>query len=387
MRYLFPQLRRCRNRPVPNASGTTASQQPVDPTSSFRRRSYTGLAANCAVQRMEGSFQRQLINVLNKTRRREAKGPEDKVYSLYGVLTSLGLDMHIPKEKVPFEYAYLDFTKRIINWQESLGILLEAGVPPAAGGSPLRNTPSWVPDWRWPLDRISLQTCVAAKDSSPHFSLSNSELEIHTKGIFVDALNSITSIPVNLTDLLENESTDILATCMMYGTSAFAGWIRDVVQLQRLAAGPSPEDAIFEVLHSNTDPNLYNSEQLRDAFRRWHQMVTADWSALDVTYPMDWQIAVNVANDDVVYPYHRRLLKSMTGRKLLITKQGCIGAGPWDMRTGDVVALIAGFGLPMILRENGEQGYLVVGAAHIHGLMKGEAWPSEMGDLEEIVLL
>jgi hypothetical protein len=98
-------------------------------------------------------------------------------------------------------------------------------------------------------------------------------------------------------------------------------------------------------------------------------------------------MANNVANDEVVYRYYRRLLKSTAGRKLFTTTQGHIGTGPRGMEMGDVVVLIAGLELPMIVRGTGEQGYIVVGASHIHRVMEGDVWPSDEGELREIVLV
>ena len=99
------------------------------------------------------------------------------------------------------------------------------------------------------------------------------------------------------------------------------------------------------------------------------------------------QIAFNVANDEVMYRYYRCLLKSMAGRILFTTKQGYIGTGPRGTKMGDVVVLIAGLGILMVVRGNKEQGNIVVGAVHIHGVMEGEAWPNDRGKLTEIVLV
>lgn len=311
------------------------------------------------------------------------------MYALYGVLASLDINLQPLVENTPFEEVYLDFTKRIINWRGSLDILREAGVSPAAGESRLQNTPSWVPDWRWPLDRISLRRCKAAQDSSPDFSFSESGLEILTKGIFVDTLDSVTSIPVNLQNLDDHETSgaDLLTQYLRGSITALCAWIQRIHRLQRPIVRVPLEDVIFEVLHSNTDPDLYDSNELRDTFHRWYAMVAAAYPAEDEIYPMGWQLANNVANDEVVYRYYRRLLKSTAGRKLFTTTQGHIGTGPGGMEMGDVMVLIAGLELPMIVRGTGEQGYIVVGAAHIHRVMEGDVWPSDEGELREIVLV
>jgi hypothetical protein len=335
------------------------------------------------------SFHGELINVLNMTRQRQASEPQDKVYALYGVLASLDINLQPLMENTRFEEVYLDFTKRIIDWHRSLDILREAGISPAASGSSLQNTPSWVPDWRWPLDRISRRRCKAAKDSSPDFSFSDSGLEIITKGIFVDTLDFVISIPINVQDLNDHEASraDLPTLYLRDSITALCVWIQRIHRLQGAIVRVPLKDAIFEVLHSNTDPNRYDSDELRDTFDRWYAMVAVDNPALDEIDPVGWQMAFGVANDEVVYRYHRRLLKSTAGREFFTTTQGYIGTGPRGMKMGDVVVLITGLGLPMIVRETGEKRYMVVGAAHIHKVMEGDAWPSDDGEMREIVLV
>jgi hypothetical protein len=334
------------------------------------------------------NFHVQLIHILNATRHRQASQPQDKVYALYGVLASLDFNLQPLTENTHFEEVYLDFTKRVIDWHKSLDILLEAGFPPAAGESRLQNTPSWVPDWRWPLDRISMRRCKAAKDSSPAYSFSESGLEIITKGIVVDALDSVASIPGNLQDPADHETSgaDLLALDLRDSIAALRVWIQQTNGLhQPMVRGP-PEDVIFEVLHSNAQPDLYYSDELRVTFHRWYALVIADYSTLDETSPAGWKIASNVAHDKVLYRYYRRLLKWTAGRKLFTTTQGYIGTGPTRIEKGDAVVLIAGFKLPVIVRANAEKKYTVIGAAHIHKMVDGDAWPDDEGELEEIVL-
>lgn len=336
------------------------------------------------------SFRGQLVDVLNMTRCRQASEPQDKVYALYGVLASLDMNLQPLMENTSFEEVYLDFTKRVINWHGSLDILREAGISSGAGESSLQNTPSWVPDWRWPLDRISLRRCKAAKGSSPDFSFSESGLEILTKGIFVDTVDSVTSIPVTLQDPNDDKTSrvDLPTYCLRDSITALRVWIQRIHRLQRPIVRVPLEDVIFEVLHSNTDPDLYENDKLRATFHRWYAIVAADYTAPDEICAMDWQIALSVANDEGMYRYCRRLLESTAARNLCTTTQGYIGTGPRSMKMGDVVMLITGLGLPMIVRgEHGEQGYTVVGAAHIHGVMEGDAWPSDEGKLMEIVLV
>jgi hypothetical protein len=52
----------------------------------------------------------------------------------------------------------------------------------------------------------------------------------------------------------------------------------------------------------------------------------------------------------------------------------------------DKVAVIAGLGMPMILRAT-NQGYHLVTHAYVHGIMYGEIWPEDAGELEGVILM
>jgi hypothetical protein len=71
--------------------------------------------------------------------------------------------------------------------------------------------------------------------------------------------------------------------------------------------------------------------------------------------------------------FHFIVMGAMVGRCFFRTVEGYMGAGPPDTRAEDVVALISGFTQPMVLRPF-EGGYRIVGAAYIHGFMRGERW-------------
>ncbi|KAG4412819.1 hypothetical protein IFR04_014054 [Cadophora malorum] len=65
--------------------------------------------------------------------------------------------------------------------------------------------------------------------------------------------------------------------------------------------------------------------------------------------------------------------------QLLITAGGYIGWVPNNSQRKDIVCLLSGCSIPVILRERVEQGYYMIGAAYIPGLMDGEG----MKDLDD----
>jgi hypothetical protein len=58
-------------------------------------------------------------------------------------------------------------------------------------------------------------------------------------------------------------------------------------------------------------------------------------------------------------------------RRFIVTEKGFYGLGPQLVRNGDVVAVAPGLRVPYILRPTLDR-YKLVGAAYIHGAMRGE---------------
>jgi len=338
------------------------------------------------------SFQTQLIDVLNLTRNRQATQQEDKAFALYGVFKSLGISLSFGNE-TSFQRVYLEFTKQIIEHYQSLNILREAGIPDNRTPRP-QDMPSWVPDWRSPLQPISLRKCNATGQSSPDFRFSDTGRRIVTKGYLADNLNFIASTEVDWQDLHDHEISTAyeLAPHVIESVASFRSWIEYIYEFEREPGTASPKLGVFEVLHSDTKPEFYDSGELRDAFHRWYEILIGNNFNSNVASATNLQITINMINDEVAYSFHRRLLRSIDGRKLFVTGKGYFGKGPRDTRTNDTAVLISGFGMPMILRtamskSRNEQEYEVVGVAHIYKMMDEEAWPRNEAELRDFILV
>ena len=59
-------------------------------------------------------------------------------------------------------------------------------------------------------------------------------------------------------------------------------------------------------------------------------------------------------------------------RRFFVTRDGRLGIGPSGLRSGDVVTILFGSGVPMILRKRAGR-WLLVGDCYIHGLIEGQA--------------
>lgn len=76
-------------------------------------------------------------------------------------------------------------------------------------------------------------------------------------------------------------------------------------------------------------------------------------------------------------------------RRLFLTKKQYMGTGPWTIRKGDVVMLVAGAEQPYIFRPSykGKDTWELIGEAYCHGFMSGEALdlPDLKFEMKEIV--
>ena len=60
-------------------------------------------------------------------------------------------------------------------------------------------------------------------------------------------------------------------------------------------------------------------------------------------------------------------------RCLILTENNHLGLGPESAKEGDMVWILPGTNVPFVLRRVDGQRYTLVGEAHIHGIMHGEA--------------
>lgn len=73
-------------------------------------------------------------------------------------------------------------------------------------------------------------------------------------------------------------------------------------------------------------------------------------------------------------PYTDLFDKFYLHRRLFATDTGYMGAGPWTVRQGDVVMLVAGAATPYIFRPSRENpgSWQLIGEAYCHAVMNGE---------------
>jgi hypothetical protein len=101
-----------------------------------------------------------------------------------------------------------------------------------------------------------------------------------------------------------------------------------------------------------------------------------------------------ISNDILVSIMDHSIVSATKARRLFITKQGYIGLGPADLKTGDDLFLLRGGRTPFFLRRNASghftRGLRVVGDCYACGLMdssKVEKYPTPLEEWELIELV
>jgi hypothetical protein len=89
---------------------------------------------------------------------------------------------------------------------------------------------------------------------------------------------------------------------------------------------------------------------------------------------------------DETKEFGQRVFNTMDKRRLFIADTGHVGCGDARLSVGDMVAVIAGYPIPFILRQGSGGRYKAIGEAYVHGIMLGEHAMKPDVEWESIVL-
>jgi hypothetical protein len=327
---------------------------------------------------------KKVVNLLNRTRSRQATKQVDRVFALYGVLQKLGAPLQKPDYGKPIGEVYCEFTRAMINWDKSIDILTEASTPALPG------TPSWVPDWSTRYHRIYKGHASAAGDSLAKYSFSDYGRKLLTSGVLVDTIEYCTKMleePIDEPYGSGNDSIDpAFLSRFLHNMEVLLEWILYARQTTKLS-NEAFSDAIFNTVHSETDFETNNKIDLRFSFDEWYNVLTADYSTCRPICTQKIACALALSAKDSVNRYHRGRCRVLANKRVFfVTSRGYIGTGPPSMQVIDQVAILSGLRSPLVLREAGPE-YEVIGATYVHGIMHGEAWPEDVSKLLQIMLI
>jgi hypothetical protein len=326
-----------------------------------------------------------LLQLLKAYRDREATDPRDKLYALLGIAGDLSIYRIVPDYSMPFEEVYKASTLQFILAYRSLEVLnLSFGLSKTSG------LPSWTPDWR-----VSPQDSKKAAIRWSHernlggyracgrmpFLVCRRDADLLcVNGLYFDEI-------VEISDVLDIEQE--VAFC-----KTLTMWEQVIVYKQRTerayVGGGDWVGAYFRTMAADLIMAL-SSEMgkdeitldvipiAREVFQTFRQKYGLVCKMLNDPEPSTDPDIVQAPDEEHV----RRLTTlqmAFQSRRLFLTRQGYLGTVPEDTLVGDTVHILCAAKVPMVLRSGAVEfmgrradGYQVVGDAHVHGIMNGEA--------------
>jgi hypothetical protein len=126
--------------------------------------------------------------------------------------------------------------------------------------------------------------------------------------------------------------------------------------------------------------------QWRNTFRRAESgfFSVADDFAKMLGGPRSGAIALLCGIEDQDFKeFHTRVLSATTGNRFVITENGYMGLVPSQAKVGDRICVLHGGATPFVLR-NESQGYRLIEACFVHGIMDGETIKNGVSSPQEI---
>lgn len=335
-----------------------------------------------------------LLNALIRSRNLDATVPEDKVFSLLGLVHKHVRDKSLlkpiyenPRGPLGPLDAYKNLAIQILK--DSQGDLLLLSCVESERFQLDQRWPSWVPDWRCKkqtgLRKTGYKRYWASNEwtQKPEFDKSLSVLEL--KGIRLDDVDNVGEAKHEV--LGPKKKFPIWLEILKSLPDTYPGGI----------AGESTQsryEAFWRTLICNTSgPEAGitpKNSVLGASFAEWMEERTKGWDEAMELMKDDWfksAMSTETPHDDAADFQVR--LRHAQHLRLFRTQNGHLGLGTECMKNGDSVWVIPGSRIPLIFRpvDKGEGGrYRLVGGAYVHGFMHGEAVSHFEGKGNEEVL-
>jgi hypothetical protein len=354
--------------------------------------------------------------VLSTARKNRATDPRDCVYGLLGLLDK----SLVSKIKVDYEadinQVYTDFTKTVIDTENSLEIL---------GQCDYFGLPTWVPRlnvnfpyYRHPHHEAEAPAAAnggtkaeARFEERPGGETGTLSL-LHTTAVLFDRLNNENRL---YKGGYADDTVPSTGVENAYGSLAALrealwrtlGGNRDVV-------GVIPAPADYSILLSTEvfenqyhfNPLVDNDDSTPNPFAEWARK-NADLKIAGIRLADLFETAglADLPEDErkqrikAGTDASKRFINATWSRRVAVTEKGYLCYVPWHAERGDVVAVFPGCSFPVLLRPVpqiegvDEKLFKVVNPCYLHGVMEGEVFSSTDrvgGDnhkLEKVVLI
>ncbi|MBE3043866.1 HET domain-containing protein [Candidatus Bathyarchaeota archaeon] len=312
----------------------------------------------CSVPRGPGE---RALDVMQATRNAVATDPRDKIYGVLGFFGDRGDDPHnifpAPDYTRTAAELYAEVTRALVTTTGSLDVIsscqgfLASSVP---------DLPSWAVSWNdTPLEPFGVGSFDAAGGSRVACEDAGDHRLLRLRGRRVDRVTYELGSYSNLT--YSDESAAIL----------WFYWHRLAFSRPPYPTGESMEDVFLSTLcwGSNVRKGRLRPGDYREAFDAWVEILLSEG---DISSG-DWKsVARRIFRDERTFTLSRRAHSAMIGRTMGTTEKDYLTMLPVGVKVGDEIVVLDGSKVPFVIQAQGD-GYKLVGACYVHGIMDGEA--------------
>ncbi|KAK7438119.1 hypothetical protein CaCOL14_011878 [Colletotrichum acutatum] len=333
--------------------------------------------------------------------------PRDKIYALRSIFPDtfgkVSVDYTDPVEKV-----YREATRQHILGQNSLTHLLllkggDASIPPSSSRStsatnthvpPVPDLPSWALSWNNQNTdgRILLDVpASSSRGSKPSYRFSPDARTLYLKGRTVACVGDRISPKLPLFDL-----SFVLAD----KKEEFIAWVGDARRISQAFLSdilspptPPPSDTSKEAPAETTESDHADALQ---TFRSIQALLVRILHANPRTQPDAASLRALSIPSELVEAVASQtpsawlkignITAAMGSGCMFLTTESCFGFCVSQPEPGDEICVFSGLDVPFVVRSRAG-GYTIVGYTVLDGVMDGEAWPDDEGELEEWALV
>lgn len=340
------------------------------------------------------------VSLLNSISSFESTLPQDKIYGIYSIVRASGIHMLPPDYNISIAQVLENVATSYIRDRRKLHILM-AMLP-----SPDTDTfPSWVPDWQTHIVKTPFETDMTGTLGGNHIwsFYSASGISRHT---FVDSSSpgSLVVRAKHLGRLTSRRAALPMDSQHLRDFGKFRNfnyvcqhWCREVAALPSYPTGEDPRYAAYMTF----TPII--SERMDDFMFWFDAMLYPDCSLvskelLDTEFNQRGTNVTDVVElicsgnyedtktmDRISYDVQPHINRA-ANYAFFFLDNGYMGMAYHTCQEGDQVYLLAGSDWPFILRPKGD-AFRIVAPASIHGVMKGELWPEDESELDQITLV
>jgi hypothetical protein len=297
-------------------------------------------------------FWQDLFWALRARRGAKTSDPRDIIYSLLGVAAGGKISAFIPDYDRSWRDIYIFVAKKVIEETHNLDILGELNPIATTFVGTSKTLPSWVPDWRVPLDEEVKFNIASNIEAGPKWR------------VFSSTGHSTVSLV---------EDKDRFSSKLKIRG-------KHVDFVKRIEPPGSCCD--WKEFHQFSTENIYWPTQEPMPLARI-KMLSLDASHWDPNNPNyvpkgvmhcveDYDKYLRGEKEEADFAIMSKLTRAW--RKVILTSRGFLGVAPQSTNVGDELYLLPGAEFPVLLRRypKDEIEYEVIGECYIHGLMNGE---------------